>query len=134
MWQCPNCNRHFKSSNQSHMCSNMDVGELFIGKPDELVVIYEVLCEFANSLNPNTIGPAKNAIVFTSEKAWLIVKPMKNQLDIKFYHGHIIDSERFHSIKEFGNKFAHHIRLSSLEEIDNEIFNLLTLGHNYSLI
>lgn len=133
MWQCSKCNRKFKSTNQSHTCNTMDVGELFVGKPDELVIIYQILSEFASTLIPNSIGSAKNTIVFTSEKAWLIVRPMKTQLDIKFYNNYIIDSERFHSIKPFGNKFAHHIRLSTTDEIDSNFFELLTLGHRFSL-
>ncbi|MDX1349192.1 MAG: DUF5655 domain-containing protein [Putridiphycobacter sp.] len=133
MWTCSKCNRRFKSTNQSHMCSTADMGEMFIGKPDEQVIIFEIILEFTNGLEPNSIGPAKNAIVFTSEKAWLIVRPMKTVLDIKFYHPEIIDSERFHSIKPWGNKFAHHIRLTSEKEIDNEFFELLTLAHQHSL-
>ncbi len=133
MWECPNCNRNFKSTNQSHTCSNIDIGELFVGKPDELVIIYQMLLDFTQELTPNSVGPAKNTVVFTSEKAWLIVKPMKKLLDIKFYYNEMIDSDRFHSIKQWGNKFAHHIRLSSADEIDNEFFELLALAHQFSL-
>lgn len=55
MWKCPECKRLFKNTNQSHMCTTKDGGEL---------------------------------------QAWLIIKPMKKELDVKFYAENPVDSDR----------------------------------------
>lgn len=41
MWQCPKCKRKFQKNKQSHMCTQKDVGELFVGKSDEMVLAYD---------------------------------------------------------------------------------------------
>jgi len=133
MWQCPDCSRIFKSIHQSHTCSSVAEGELFLGKPDELVLAYAAILEGIEHLEPCTIGTAKNTIVLTSNKAWLIIRPMKTQLDIKFYLPEELDSPFIHKITPWNNKFAHHIRVSYPEELAAEIFEMLERGHAFSL-
>ncbi len=69
------------------------MGELFLGKPDELVLALDKLLVLTADWQPNEVGVAKNAIVSTSKKAWLIVKPMSKKLDIKFYHTYEIEDK-----------------------------------------
>lgn len=134
MWQCPNCDRFFKTSNQWHSCTSFDIGELFLGKPDDLVMAFDSILQAVASWNPNTIGPAKHTIVLTSKKAWLIIKPMTKVLDLKFYVKDQITSERIKKRTKYPNKYAHHIRVNGPDEVDRELIELLRLGFEYSLI
>jgi hypothetical protein len=34
----------------------------------------------------DSVGASKNAIIFTNRKVWLIIRPMKEKLDVKFYY------------------------------------------------
>lgn len=133
MWTCPNCNRNFKNTNQSHMCVDIDVGELFIGKPDDLVLAYDKLTSVLEKWEPNTVGASVNTVVFTSEKAWLIVRPMKKVLDVKFYSDEIIESDLIHRTSMMGKKYAHHIRISHEDDLTPEFYELLRVGHKFSL-
>lgn len=133
MWTCPKCSRNFKTTNQSHTCSNIEIGELFMNKPDGLVLAFDKLLTLTADLYPNTIGTAKNSVVFTSKKAWLIVKPMKTQLDIKFYYFEQLDSELIHKITPFGKKFGHHLRVQDESEITERVWELILRGYKYSL-
>lgn len=133
MWTCPKCERNFKTNNQSHTCTNIDMGELFLGKPDALVLAFDTLLQLVAQWEPNSVGAAKNAIVFTSKKAWLIVRPMKLELDIKFYNDEIIVSEKVKKRSIFGENYAHHIRVTNPIQIDKELLDLIRIGHNYSL-
>jgi hypothetical protein len=132
-WVCPKCKRRFKSANQSHSCTNKDIGELFLGKPDELVLAFDVLLQTTASWAPNSFGAATHSIVFTNSKAWLIIKPMKTVLDIKFYYDEEIPSDRFHKIGNYFGKFAHHIRVSDAEQLDKEFFELIRIGYDYAI-
>ena len=136
MWTCQKCERSFKSKNQSHSCTNIDMGELFIGKPDELVLVFDAILQHTADWEPNTIGTAKNSIVFSSQKAWLIVKPMSKVLDLKFYYNEALEQEVLHKVTPWGKKFAHHIRVQQQWELEEnkEIFKLLRLGFDYSLL
>jgi hypothetical protein len=47
--------------------------------------------------------------------------------------GENLDSTSIHKIVPWGRKFAHHVRISSPEEVDQELFGLLRKAHAYSL-
>ncbi len=133
MWKCPKCNRNFKSANQWHSCSTKEIGELFIDCSDEQVLIFDKVLQFAEGLPFNSVGAAKHSVVFTSQKAWLIFKPMKTEVDLKFYCKEVIPSSRIKKVTNYSNKFAHHIRIKAEEEVDTEILELLKMGYDYSL-
>ena len=111
-----------------------DVGELFIGRPDELVLAWDTLTQTVMKWQPNVYSASTKSIVYTSKKAWLIVKPMKEILDLKFYHKDRIESDLISKHTSYPNKFAHHIRISNESHIDNLLMSLLKRGYEYSLI
>ena len=133
MWTCPKCHRKFKSTNQHHVCTTKDIGELFIDKSDELVLAFDRVMTEVMDWEPNHMGPAKNSIVFTNRKAWLIIKPMKNVLDLKFYHREKIESDLVIRCSKYPNKFAHHLRVTSEHEITSELLDLLHRGYLYAM-
>ena len=133
MWTCPDCERKFKTTNQSHTCVKVDIGELFIDKPDELVLAYDTLCQMVMPWQPNSVGATAKAIVFASQKAWLIVKPMKTELDLKFYYSEPIESELIRRRGTMGKKFAHHVRINHEDQISAELLKLLKMGYDFSL-
>lgn len=133
MWTCPNCARNFKTTNQSHSCTQVDMGELFLGKPDELVMAFDGILMGVADWEPNSVGTAKKAIVFTNKKAWLIIKPMSKELDVKFYNDAPIDSSRFKKITPFGKRFGHHIRIQNETQLDDIFFELLRIGFDHAL-
>jgi len=133
MWTCTKCNRVFKSKNQYHICVIKDVGELFIGKPDEMVLAWDSLTQMVMEWQPNVYSASTKSIVYTSKKAWLIIKPMKSMLDIKFYYDDKIESNMIARHAKFGNKIAHHIRIKEESEVTQELLELLKQGYDYSL-
>ena len=119
--------------NQYHICVVKDVGELFVDYRDELVLAWDTLTQQVMQWQPNVYAASVKSIVYTSHKAWLIVKPMKSALDVKFYHSDRIESDLIHRHTIFSNKFAHHIRIKHESEINSELIGLLKIGYNYSL-
>ena len=133
MWTCPECNRNFKTTNQFHMCVKKDIGELFIDKPDDLVLTYDAILQATESWSPNTQGASVHSIIFTSQKAWLIIKPMKKELDVKFYYHERIESDLVKKISKMGKKYGHHLRLSNEWEVSQPVIELLRMGFDFSL-
>ncbi|QCK16560.1 DUF5655 domain-containing protein [Mangrovivirga cuniculi] len=76
------------------MCSTKGIGELFLGKSDEMVIAYDDLTNKISQWKPYSAGASTHSIVVTSKKAWLIIKPMKNELDLKFYYDEKLVSPR----------------------------------------
>ncbi len=133
MWTCPNCERIFKSTNQSHSCNEKTLDELFEGKPDDVLLAFDRIMTEVVNWEPCSLGAAKKAVVFTSKKAWLIARPMTKVLDVKFYNDEPLDSRIIHKIDIWGKKYAHHIRLKNEDEVTEEVFKLLKIGHKFSL-
>ena len=133
MWTCKTCKRKFKTKNQSHSCVVKDIGELFIDRPDSLVLAFDKLMNAVLEWQPNSYGASINAIVFTNKKAWLIVKPMKSELDIKFYNDVQLDSSLLHKITNYSNKYAHHIRIKDEDEVTPKLIDLLKIGFDFAL-
>ncbi len=115
------------------MCTTKDIGELFLGKPDELVLAFDKIMTTVMAWQPNDVGASIHSIVFTNLKAWLIIKPMKKELDVKFYHSDKIESELIKKHTDYGNKFAHHLRVSTEGDITLEHFELMRIGYDYAL-
>ncbi len=130
MWICPTCQRSFKSNNQSHMCSTKSIDDIFEGKPENLILAFDQVLVGVIDWEPCTVGASTNTIVFTKEKAWLIIRPMSKLIDIKFYHPTKIDHRLVQKTTHYGNKFAHHIRISDESEVTTELLNLLRIGYD----
>ncbi len=133
MWQCPICERLFKTPNQSHSCVEQDFGVFFENKSDNLVIAFDSLMTSVLNWEPNSVGVSKNAIIFTNKKAWLIVRPMSKELDLKFYYDESLDGDIFKKITFWGGKYAHHIRIRDEEEINSEVLYFLKIGFDFAL-
>ncbi len=84
MWTCPRCERQFKTRNQSHSCVTKSLDELFAKCPDHLLLAFDRLLSAVMEWEPISVGASQNTVVFTNKKAWLIVRPMRKELDVKF--------------------------------------------------
>ncbi|MEO1050531.1 MAG: DUF5655 domain-containing protein [Bacteroidota bacterium] len=115
------------------MCTTKDIGELFIDKSDELVLAFDRIMTEVMVWQPNDLGASKHSVVFTNRKAWLIIKPMKNTLDVKFYHDEQIDSGLIKRYTKYPNKHAHHVRVGSEFEVTSELLELLKMGYDYAM-
>jgi hypothetical protein len=128
MWICPNCERNFKSTNQSHICTTKTIDDIFGGRPDRLVLAFDAILIGVIDWEPCSVGTSTKSIVFTKEKAWLIIRPMSKELDIKFYYPEKIEHRLIKKTTHYGNKVAHHIRISDETEVTDELLELLQKG------
>ena len=133
MWTCPACQRQFKTANQSHSCVSTTIDDLFIDRPDNLVLAFDTLMTLVLQWEPVSFGASANTIVFTNRKAFLIVRPMTKVLDIKFYYDEPLSSEKIHKVTEYNGKYAHHIRVTDEAEITDEVIELIRSGFEFGL-
>jgi len=133
MWTCPKCERRFKVTNQSHMCVDKTIDDIFMEVSDHLVLAFDAIFRVVMEWEPTTAGASVHAVVFTNQRAWLIIKPMSKELDVKFYYGEPIDSDIFKRIAEYKGKYAHHIRIKDEIEVTPEVMDLLRKGWEYGM-
>ena len=99
MWTCPKCERELKNPNQWHNCVKVSMDSLFEGKPEELVLVFDKLLSEIIDWENVAVSATKNCIVFVHNQTFLIIRPMKKQLDLKFYSEE--EQEEFPIIKVF---------------------------------
>ncbi|MFT6334711.1 MAG: hypothetical protein ACI86M_001626 [Saprospiraceae bacterium] len=71
MWKCPKSERKFKSLNQSHSCTKVELHDLFASKPLELLFAFDGILYRIMEWEPNDVGTTTKAIVFTIKKLGL---------------------------------------------------------------
>lgn len=130
MWMCPKCDRNFASANQSHVCTTTTIDEIFAKKPADLLLAFDKLLVSVIDWEPCSVGTSTKSIVFTKRKAWLIVKPMSKELDIKFYLPEKLNHPLLHKTTTYPNKVAHHLRVRDESEISEELLRLIRLGYD----
>lgn len=124
-WTCPKCERELPWNDYRHYCQRVNLDDLFEGRSPELVLTFDkILAELADW--PKVlVGVTPNCIVFTRRVGFLVVRPMKKWLDLKFYSAvQHTDQPVIKSIA-VGKKFANHIRVSSVEELRPGIFQYI---------
>ncbi len=131
MWTCSKCNRNFKSVNQSHMCTSKTIDDIFEGVSENLVLAFDEILINVIDWEPCSVGASTKSIVFTKEKAWLIIKPMAKQLDVKFYYSEKIDHVLIKKTTQYNNIYAHHIRISDASEVTTDLLLLLRKGYDF---
>jgi hypothetical protein len=125
MWTCPKCERELRNPNQWHNCVKVSIDSLFEGKAEELVFVFDRLLSEIVDWDNVVVSATKNCIVFVHHQTFLIIKPMKNVLDLKFYSA--IHQEEDLIVKSifYSGKYENHIRLAALDDITTTVINYI---------
>ena len=136
IWECPKCHREFFRQNQNHYCSEHTIEDIFEGKAADLVLAFDALLLAVAEWEPQTIGAGKAAIIFNNGKAWMVVRPMKSELDVAFFYDKVLKhpSIKVARLDNMGkNKYSHHIRLRSEDDVTPDVVDLLRKGFDFML-
>lgn len=132
MWICPKCERELKKENQWHNCVKVSIDSLFEGKPMELMVLFDkILAEVADWENV-LVSTTQNCIVFVHRQTFLIIKPMKKDLDLKFYSEKELTGKLVFKSSPHASRFENHIRVSSTDDLAPNLYK--HLRHSYDLL
>jgi membrane protease subunit (stomatin/prohibitin family) len=125
MWTCPKCERELKNANQWHNCVKVSIDSLFEGKAAELVFVFDkLLSEIINWENV-AVSATQNCIVFVHNQTFLIIRPMKKELDVKFYSTTQLEEEPIIKSIFYSGKYQNHIRVSKLEDLTQTVYTYI---------
>lgn len=133
MWNCPNCGRNFRNTNQDHSCLITNLESHFVNKQQNVIDTFTAIKNEVMKLNGVRINSVKNAILFQANSNFLAVKPRKSHLDIEFVLNERI--EEFPIYKTFQatkTKYAHFVRLEYTEEVDEQLLSWLKRAYEVS--
>jgi hypothetical protein len=124
-WTCPKCERELKHINATHYCVKVSLDSLFVGRPAELILVFDKILAEVADWDDVLISTSKNCIVFVHNRTFFVVRPMRKQLDLKFYskikpESPIIQKSNFHA-----GKYENSIRISKLTDLTMELFVMI---------
>lgn len=121
-WTCPKCERELLNERQTHYCAKVSLDSLFAGKPDELILIFDKLLAEVSDWEGVLIGTTPNCIVFTHRRTFLVIRPMKKELDIQFYSTEHHPEKPFVKSVIYNRKYENHIRINRLDDLRPQLF------------
>jgi hypothetical protein len=96
-----------------------------------MLVFDKILAEVAD-WEGVLVGTTPNCIVFTRRVGFLIIRPMKKELDLKFYSKEAHPEKPVIKSIASGNKFENHIRVAALDDLRPALF--VYLRESYALL
>ena len=129
---CPKCNRQLKNINAWHYCAEVSMDELFVGKPDEVVLVFDELFQKISTWDDVAVSATKNCVVFVKNKTFLVVKPMTKYLEVKFYAKDHIDDEHLYKCHLWNSKYEGIVRLQNVQQLNTKIFNYIKDSYQIS--
>ena len=133
MWDCPNCGRSFRNTNQDHSCLITDLESHFVNKQQQVIDTFVKIKNEVIKLEGVRINSVKNAILFQAKSNFLAVKPKKAHLDIEFLLNEKVEEFPIYKVVQATKtKFAHFIRLESADEVDKQLIDWIKRANRIS--
>lgn len=130
MWTCPKCERDLKNPNQRHNCVKVSIDSLFEGKTEELVFVFDRLLSEIIDWENVVVSATQNCIVFVHHQTFLIIKPMRKELDLKFYSATEQENELVIKSIPYSSRFENHVRVSKLDNLTQTVFSFIKQSYN----
>jgi hypothetical protein len=124
-WTCPKCDRELLRENYPHYCIKVSLDTLFEGTDAELILVFDKILAEVADWNGVIISTSKNCIVFVHRQTFLVIRPMKKMLDVKFYSAELLHDGLFSKSVFYSGKYEHHVRLSKTEQLTPALFNYM---------
>lgn len=116
-WVCPKCERELKSETQTHYCAKVNLDSLFKAKSTELTLTFDKLLLLVADWTDVAISTTPNCVVFVHRQTFLVVRPLKGVLDIKFYAASPPTALVPYKSYIYSGRYASHLRVSRLEDL-----------------
>lgn len=121
----PKCLRPLTKANSWHYCKRIAIDDLFVGKPPELLAVFDKLLKEVGSWPGVSASATKACVVFIAGKTFLVVKVMKRELDLKFVLPEERDDFPIYKRAAYGKKLEHYIRLASEDDLDGDVLRFI---------
>ena len=98
---------------------------LFVGKSNELIYVFDYLLAQIVDWKDIAVSTTPNCIVFVHRQTFLVVRPMKKELEVKFYSEFYSEILPIKKSIAYAGKYVNYVRLSSLEEVTLQVIELI---------
>src|SRR6202012_2715636 len=124
-WICPKCERELKNEKQTHYCARVNLDSLFEGKSEELVLTFDKLLLSVADWDDVAISTTPNCVVFVHNQTFLVIRPMKIALDVKFYSATPPTELMLHKSLIYSGRYVNNFRISKFEDLTPVMFKYI---------
>lgn len=126
LWTCPRCGRRFVTRNMSHACGDHTVEMFLEGKGERARELFDRFESLIAACGPYEVSPAKTRIAFMGRVRFAAVNSLSDRgMNIHIVLPRRLPSRRVRKVEEIGAWFVHHLRITSPEELDDELLGWL---------
>jgi len=122
---CPKCDRPLTKPNSWHYCKKASIADLFTNKPSVLKILFDKLYGEVGQWKGVSASATKTCVVFIATRTFLVVKVMKQALELKFVLPEESDEFPIYKRQLYGKKAEHYIRLHDEGDLDKDVIRLL---------
>ena len=129
-WKCPNCERSFAKTHQSHSCQTASTEIHFKGKNPVSMEIYNALVAQLRRFGEFRVDAVKTSINLIHKYHFGSVAVQDEGLRLGFVSDEPIRSNRIVQTQELGpSRVGHSVKLKSASEVDGELLGWLRTAH-----
>jgi hypothetical protein len=122
LWSCPKCGAKLVARNLSHSCGDWSVDRFLDGKSESERALYDAFSAAIARCGPYHLAPAKTRVAFLAQVRFASVNRIsRGTMDIHFVLPSALASPRFRRVEQVGKLFVHHVRVTDVADIDDEL-------------
>lgn len=131
LWTCPNCEKRFVTRNMWHSCGPHTIDEFMAGKSEQAWAYWNRLREMVGKCGPYSTVANKTRVGFMVRVRFAGVSAVSDRgMSLSFWLKQRIDDPRFRKVEHYGgNDYGYHIRVRSLDELDDQIQHWLCMAY-----
>lgn len=131
-WTCPQCEREFGRANAAHVCvPGCSVDATFLGRPAVQREIYAELIDHVRRQGPVHEDAVRVGVFLKADRKLAEVRPKSRWLSLEFELPRALAHPRIvRRIAVTQERFVHVVRLSSVEDVDDEVRNWLSEAYH----
>jgi hypothetical protein len=129
---CPKCQRALRSLGSFHYCKQVDIDDLFLNKPDNVLLAFDRLYKSVSTFENIDISGTKSCIVFVRNKTFLVAKPMAKCLEIKFYAKDHLDDEELYKCQLWNSKYECVFRIQDENQLKPKLLQYFNESYQIS--
>jgi Domain of unknown function (DUF5655) len=105
-----------------HACGPYTVEGFLDNKPPGARALFEGFVALVNTCGPVRPAPAKTRVAFMTRTRFASVNHLTDrEMRIHFVLPSPIDNSRIYKIDQFGKWYVHNVRITQLEQLDDEL-------------
>lgn len=130
LWRCPKCGVGLVSRNLAHACGEHSIERFLGGKSAHACALFERFVALIAACGEYEVAPARTRVAFLARVRFASVNRVgRDSIDVHFVLPRALTSPRFRRVEQLGRLHVHHLRLTRVEDCDEELAAWLRLSY-----